>query len=64
MLERPNEAIKRRTRVVRIFSNAESCLHLIRALCVETHETKLDEGRYSNTTLLPKRKKELLRLAA
>src|SRR3954464_2641846 len=32
MLERVNEEIKRRTRVVRIFPNAESCLRLVRAL--------------------------------
>lgn len=36
-LERLDEEIKRRTRVVRIFPNAASCLRLIRALCVETH---------------------------
>ena len=39
MLERLNEEIKRRTQVVRIFPNTESCLRLVRALCVETHET-------------------------
>src|SRR5665811_626298 len=38
MLERMNEEIKRRTRVVRIFPNQESCLRLIRALAAETHE--------------------------
>lgn len=43
MLERLNEEIKRRTHVVRIFPNVESCLRLIRALCVETHETWLEE---------------------
>jgi putative transposase len=32
MLERLNEEIRRRTRVVRIFPNTESCLRLIRAL--------------------------------
>jgi hypothetical protein len=32
MLERLNEEIKRRTQVVRIFPNAQSCLRLIRAL--------------------------------
>ena len=37
MLERLNEEIKRRTRVVRIFPNAASCLRLVRALCAETH---------------------------
>ncbi|HRQ15135.1 MAG TPA: IS256 family transposase [Promineifilum sp.] len=64
MLERLNEEIKRRTRVVRIFPNAESCLRLIRALCVETHETCLEDNRYLNMSLLAEQKKELLRLAA
>ena len=64
MLERLNEEIKRRTLVVRIFPNTESCLRLIRALCVETHETWLEDNRYLNMTLLAEQKKELLRLAA
>lgn len=64
MLERLNEEIKRRTRVVRIFPNAESCLRLVRALCVETHETWLEDNRYLNMTLLAEQKKELLKLAA
>ena len=34
MLERLNEEIKRRTHVVRIFPNGESCLRLVRALAV------------------------------
>lgn len=64
MLERLNEEIKRRTRVVRIFPNAESCLRLVRALCVETHETWLEDSRYLNMSLLAEQKKELMRLAA
>lgn len=38
MLERLNEEIRRRTYVVRIFPNAESCLRLVRALAVEINE--------------------------
>src|SRR5256714_778041 len=38
MLARLNHEIKRRTHVVRIFPNGESCLRLVRALAVETHE--------------------------
>ena len=38
MLERLNEEIKRRTRVVRIFPNPASRLRLVRALCAEVHE--------------------------
>jgi putative transposase len=46
MLERLNEEIKRRTHVVRIFPNGESCLRLVRALAVETHENWLEQHRY------------------
>ena len=45
MLERLNEQIRWRTRVVRIFPHETSCLRLIRALCVETHETWLEDSR-------------------
>src|SRR5260370_11278207 len=48
MLERLNQEIKRRTHVVRIFPNAESCLRLVRALAVETHENWLEASRYLN----------------
>lgn len=64
MLERLNEEIKRRTRVVRIFPNAESCLRLVRALCVETHENWLEAHRYLNMDYLRELKKEALRKAA
>lgn len=64
MLERLNEEIKRRTRVVRIFPNVKSCLRLIRALTAETHEAWLEDARYLNMELLKEQKKELLRMAA
>jgi transposase-like protein len=64
MLERLNEEIKRRTRVVRIFPSETSCLRLIRALCVETHETWLEDSRYLNMAFLAEQKKEQLRMAA
>lgn len=64
MLERLNEEIRRRTRVVRIFPNTESCLRLVRALCVETHEGWLEASRYLNMSLLIEHKKELLKSAA
>ncbi len=38
MLERLNEEIKRRTRVIRIFPNEASCVRLISALAMETNE--------------------------
>lgn len=64
MLERLNEEIKRRTRVVRIFPNGASCLRLIRALAVETHEAWLEASRYLNMELLKEHKKLRLNLAA
>ncbi len=64
MLERLNEEIKRRTRVVRIFPNTESCLRLVRALCVETHEAWLEDNRYLNMALLAEQRRERLRAAA
>ena len=60
MLERLNEEIKRRTRVVRIFPNTDACQRLIRALCVETHEAWLESSRYLNMDLLIEHKKALL----
>ena len=44
MLERPDEEIKRRTKVVRIFPDARSCLRLVRALCAEAHESWMEDG--------------------
>jgi putative transposase len=45
-LERLNQEIKRRTRVVRIFPNREACLRLVSALAVEQSEEWLTGGRY------------------
>ena len=64
MLERLNEELRRRTRVVRIFPNAASCMRLIRALCVETHEGWLEDHRYLNMDLLREARKDQLRKAA
>jgi putative transposase len=64
MLERLNQELKRRTHVVRIFPNAESCLRLVRALAVETHENWLEGPRYLDMQHLAEHKKEALRQAA
>ena len=61
MLERLNQELKRRTHVVRIFPNAASCLRLVRALAVETHENWLEAIRYLNMAHLAEHKKEMLR---
>ena len=64
MLEWLDEEIKRRTHVMRIFPNTESCLRLVRALCVEIHENFLEGHRYLNMDDLRELKKEALRQAA
>jgi putative transposase len=45
-LERLNQEIKRRTRVVRIFPNPEACLRLVTALAVEQSEEWVTGRRY------------------
>jgi putative transposase len=42
---------------VRIFPNGESCLRLVRALAVETHENWLEQHRYLNMDDLREHKK-------
>jgi putative transposase len=64
MLERLNQEIKRRTHVVRIFPDPTSCLRLVRALAVETHENWLEAIRYLNMEHLKEHKKTALRRAA
>jgi hypothetical protein len=56
MLERLNEEIKRRTRVVR--PNRENGLRLGRALGAETHEGWLEKHRYLNMQLLAEHERE------
>lgn len=51
MIERLNEELKRRSRVVRIFPNCSSCLRLMRALSVEAHEQWM-ERQYLDMNLL------------
>ena len=51
-LERFNQELKRRTRVVRIFPNREACLRLVTALCVEQSEEWLSGRRYLDMSLL------------
>ena len=64
MLERFNEEIKRRTIVLRIFPNEDSCLRLIRSLAVETHENWLEANRYLNMDDLREAQERATRLAA
>ena len=62
--KRGDQAPHRRTHVVRIFRKGESCLRLVRALAVETHENWLEQHRYLNMDDLREHKKEVLRHAA
>lgn len=64
MLERFNQEIKRRTQVVRIFPNEESCLRLVRALAIEIHEDWLEASRYLNMIHLKEHQRERMRKAA
>jgi transposase-like protein len=65
MLERLNQELKRRTLVIRIFPNEESCLRLIRALAVEIHEDWIEAHRYLDMQALrEQRKSEVRALAA
>ena len=57
MLERLNQELKRRTHVIRIFPNSESCLRLVRALAIEIHEDWIEQHRYLNMELLREHKK-------
>ena len=38
MLERHNQELKKRSRIIRIFPNSDSCLRLLSALCQEISE--------------------------
>jgi len=51
-VERVNQEIKRRTRVVRIFPNPASCLRLVLALMAEQHEDWISGRRYLDMTHL------------
>ena len=54
-MERLNDVIKRRTRVVRIFPNPEAYLRLVTALCVEQSEEWVSGKRYLDTGDLPRK---------
>ncbi len=52
-LERLNQELKRRTRVIRIFPNREACLRLVTALCVEQSEEWESGWQYLDMSELP-----------
>ncbi len=57
-LERLNQEIKRRTRVVRIFPNPQACLRLVSALCVEQSEEWVTGRRYLDMSELAEQRRE------
>jgi len=57
-LERLNQEIRRRTRVVRIFPNREAALRLITALCVEQSEEWETGRRYLDMSPLKEAREE------
>jgi putative transposase len=64
LLERLNQELTRRTHVVRIFPNEQSCLRLIRALACEQHEEWLDGPVYLDMQPLRDLLKPSLQIAA
>lgn len=49
LIERFNQELKRRSKLVRIFPNEESCLRLLSAVALEFHEDWLAQRRLFNT---------------
>jgi transposase-like protein len=43
LLERQNQELKRRTRVVRVFPHEQSCLRLVTALLMETNQEWMEQ---------------------
>ena len=61
-LERLNEEIRRRTRVIRIFPNEASCLRLICALAIEKSEEWITGKRYLNMDELYEGENEIVKV--
>ncbi len=52
-MERLNQELKRRTRVIRIFPNKDACLRLVTALCMEQSEEWESGRQYLDMSELP-----------
>ena len=61
-LERLNEEIRRRTRVIRIFPNEASCLRLVCALAIEKSEEWITGRRYLNMDELYEGENEIVKV--
>ena len=61
-LERFNEEIRRRRRVIRIFPDEKACLRLICALCIEQNEEWLTGRRYMKMEPLYEGENEILKV--
>lgn len=58
MIERYNQELLRRSRVIRIFPNNESCIRLFGAMCMEQSEQWQTGHKYLNMSLLNNQPKE------
>jgi len=61
-LERFNQEIRRRTRVIRIFPNEDACLRLISALCIEQNEEWTTGKRYMRMEPLYEGENQILKV--
>jgi putative transposase len=61
-LERFNEEIRRRTRVIRIFPSEDACLRLISALCIEQNEEWITAKRYIKMESLYEGENQILKV--
>ena len=64
MLERFNQEIERRTHIVRVIPNSQSCLRQVRALAIETREDGLEANRHLNMIHLREHRRDRLQMAA
>jgi transposase-like protein len=58
MIERFNQELLRRSRVIRIFPNAASCIRLFAAMCIEKSEHWQTGYKYLEMSLLPKQQSD------
>jgi len=64
LLERQNQELKRRTRVVRVFPHEQSCLRLVTALLMETNQEWMEKPYLDMQESTPTASQEALAPAA
>ena len=58
VIKRVHEEFKRRTFVIRIFPDKDSCLRLIRAIAIEVQDRWIEQPRYINMDFYKELKKK------